>query len=96
MENIKPMILDFALKQVGNETRDYEYDFNKGLNVIKTKFGCIALVDSVCHGNIDIIELGTKTEAKKERDDHHHNLLELQTKTFTKPERDDENSSYYQ
>jgi len=108
---MKPLILDYAISRKGDTDILYEYDFKESINTITIDNNKIAFIDSnldklslltqtkVLRENDDAtfaLELGTKTEAARERDDHHHSLLELQTKTFIKAERDDEGFGNYQ
>lgn len=108
---MKPLILDFAVSRKGDTNVSYEYDFKESLNTITVNNRKISFIDSSSddislvtktkvhresEDNDLFLELKTKTEAARERDDNHHSLLELQTKTFTKTERDDESFGNYQ
>ncbi|MEA4886003.1 MAG: hypothetical protein VB063_04880 [Bacteroides graminisolvens] len=106
---MKALILDYAIKREADIKPIYQYDFEKGLNVITIDDKKIPFIDSSSEDiallthtrvvresndeNIDILELQTKTKIARERDDDNF-LLELYSKTFVARERDDEGINY--
>jgi hypothetical protein len=102
---MKPLILDFIQKRKESEISvKYKYSYHQKLNVTTVNHEEKPLVDidiqdtelltktRVHRENDDEHfhhELGTKTEAKRERDDYRDMFLEFSTKTFTRRERED-------
>ena len=86
---MKPLILEYATERKVDEKDEilYEYDFTESMNMIQTKNKKIPIIDS----NSDNVELLTKSEQSRERDDDFNLMLELQTKTLVSREQDDEN-----
>jgi len=71
----KPFILEFSTPGISAADKGYFYDEELNLNVIIKNDLKIPFVDL----NLEIIELATKTEVKREGDEPSNDLLELET-----------------
>lgn len=86
---MKPLLLDFSVNRQEDEAPHYSYNAELNLNILQVNGRKIPFVES----SINNVELQTKTEVKRERDDDMNCLLELESKTFVERERDDEEKS---
>lgn len=84
---MKPIILEYAVEQHEEIAPVYEYDYNKGLNVINVEGTQIPFIDY----SFQEINLLTKTRVRSESDDSSVDIFELLTKTKVKNENDDDN-----
>jgi hypothetical protein len=83
---MKPVILDYAIERKGKLNSIYEYDFLEALNMLTIEGNKIPFIDSTCNdialltktrmvqesddNSFDMLELQTKTNAGRERDDN--------------------------
>jgi len=91
-QDMRPLILDYAIERKGEVKTLYDYDFSKSLNIITVNNRKKAFIDS----NSNDLNLMTKTKVRSESDDSSIDMLELKTKTFTQQERDDESFDNFQ
>jgi hypothetical protein len=71
----KPFILDFSVARGPEVAPEFQYDEGLNLNTIMRRNEKIPFVDS----DINILELATKTEVKREEDEPNEEILEYQT-----------------
>jgi len=71
----KPFIIDFSVVRGPEVAPEFKYDEDLNLNTIMRKNEKIPFVDS----DINILELGTKTEIRREEDEPNEEILEYQT-----------------
>ena len=71
----KPFILDFIVTRGPEVDPEFQYDEDSNLNIILKGNEKVPFVDS----GINILELVTKTEIKREEDEPNEEILEYQT-----------------
>lgn len=89
---IKPPILNFSISRTSeNSEKPFCYDSLLNLNVIKNNGVKKPFVEV---SELNVLELITKTEVKRERDDTSYSDLDLSTTTKQHSEKDDEKDNF--
>lgn len=99
---MKPFILNFSKKRIGEYKPIFHYDSTRSLNVVRgTNTPFIEMTEDTLlltktkvsneaeDDGFSSMQLITKTRVSQEADDENISLLELSTKTFAKQESDD-------